>query len=372
MLMPTHLKLNAVLSTLDAPEAIGRAPLGAPGARMVSSPIYIRRWPEVQNLLKGMDQCVKWVWAMVRRMFERIAKLFGLRVSVPEQAPGANEPAAQFQAPATDADREQVAQNVADASAQAAREVDEFLRQLLDSPPDRERLKDDGAAAFAAHALQVLGSQLQPLKEKEQRLSAAFTAEVDRLASEMGGVAPQQVLIQAMKNHSSGLYAQLAPLWGQLQEHRQHMQLVRSRFCEVCILAVRKPDGIVQPEVDEVVQSAIVAYADLEMQKRIAEGVKAPSLQTAMDAADAEPQASQDPVHQAAKEAFGGATAAARAASDESAQDEPSAARPAAPRPASVDSLMARFRSAGVAQDDAPSAASNDENDGDARQRPAA
>lgn len=173
MLKPTHLKLNAVLFTPEAPEAIGRALLGAPGTRPVSSPIFFRRWPAMQDLLKGLPQCMMWIWEMVRRIVERVAKLFGLRVNTPEDAPAANEPAAPFQAQASDAAREQVSQNVADASGLAAHEVDEFLRQLLESPPDRERLKDDGAAAFAAHALQVLGSRLQPLKAVEQRLSSA-------------------------------------------------------------------------------------------------------------------------------------------------------------------------------------------------------
>jgi len=333
---PKHLKLNAVLSSLGGTDT-GAGSFRA-GPRSISAPVYVKRWPGVQDLLKGAGQSLNWIWALVRRIVERVARLFGVKARIPGDPPGAMEPAVELHDDAaTSLDEPRVAQNLADASAEAARQTDEFLRELLAAAPDRERLKDGGAPAFLSAVLQALGTRLAALREQESAAAAKFKAAVDQVAQDLG-VDPLQVLRLAQSERGNPAIAPLAPLWAELRVARDQIQKVRGSFCDYCVLALRRPDGVEQDAVEQVARAAAARWADADMMERIRTGVAAPALESGLaDVAEetSAPVTTSDPVEAAAAEAF----------ADEAAPNEPAGVR-------GVSSLMDRFRKMGAVDDE--------------------
>jgi len=353
-MFPKHLKLNAVLSGLDSPTAIGR---DSPHSRPIGVPVFLKKWPSVHDLLKGAGNSLSWIWSLVSRIVQRVARLFGVKASVPQSPPREFEPGAELHADAVAGEAPHVAQNLADAADTAATEVDAFLRELLDSAPAREQLKDGGAPAFLASALRALGSRLEVLRTQEQDAAQAFRTAVDETAHDLG-VEPLHVLRLAQSDRASGAFAQLAPLWQHLQDVRGQVRNVSEAFCGYCIVAMRSPDGTDQAAVDEVARAAAARWADASMMERIRIGVAAPALPNGLAAAESTEDAAADDVEKAASAAFQGQPSLAAA------EDAPRAAGGGA-RPASggtFEDMMRRFQSRGL-MDDPP---------GDASHRPTA
>lgn len=327
---PSHLKLNSIAGALAEPEAIGRtASSRQRPAGTIGVPVFLKRWPQVRDVLGGFGVPFVWAWQMVRRLLQRIAALFGVKINAPLEPPGTREPAAEFVA-ADGGDEVATARNLADASSVAASKADDLLRRLLESMPDREALKDAAAPAMLAGVLGELGPRLQQMRIKEQQLLQAWNQALEQQAAQHG-LDPLHVLRAAQAGRLEGPLTQLAPLWEEVQTHRALLKQTRDRFADYCILALREPDlGIEQEAVEAVVQRNLELWGDEQIRERVRAGVAAPSLDSAL-VIDAETRIVEDEPDAAAE---GGAAAKPGGGEDRFGQ------------------MMGRFKKMGAVEDD--------------------
>ena len=318
MTYPKHLKLHALSSALDAGGAAGT---GSAQLQPVSAPVFLKNWPKTTGLLDAAQQPFKWIWAMVRSIILRIARLFGVRADVPQEPPREMEAAATLSATAAPGQEAEAARKVADASALAAAQSNAFLEQVQQSLPDADRLKGIGASEFLSDVLTNLGTRMLVLGREVEAARQELLAQAAPVAAELG-LDVNALLQQLEAGAAGGATAAVQPLWHDLVAKRAELTQLRATFCSYCIAALRGPAGPEQAAVNEVAQKSMATWADDAMRDRISQGVSAPSEDGAVDLAG-----------------FG------EAASHQAPQSSPAAAtQPAGGSAAAFSALMKRLR----------------------------
>lgn len=320
---PKHLKRQAVLGSLDASEAagVGRA------MHSIHAPLFLKSWPKVYRAFYGASRPLNWIWALVRAIVQRVARLFGANVQLPETPPEPAQPAASLSNEAMPGHEQAAARNVADACAEAAAQSNAFLEELLASWPNRDRLKDVAGSAFLSNVLTGLGTRLELLREQHAAAQQQLYAAAQPIAGELR-VDVTKVLLLAQQHPEGGTMAVIGPLWQAYAATESELRRVGESFCNYCIVALRDQDGVDQEAVNEVAQQAIEKWADEAMRQRIRSAVAAPALGNHLGVAD---------VPEAAEPA---ASRRATGAADE-------------PKSGGFASLMERLRKNGVMEEDA-------------------
>lgn len=147
-------------------------------------------WAEVGQALKTGGQVVRhrsaefadFIYRMLRALFVRIARLFGVSVATPGE--GSSVPQAESAAFAG-----QNGEKVADAGVAAASElgrVSDAVKDLLGRDLDADQLSGDGAQAYARLVLGRMCSAINDLQDRAQRLDGQLAAHAAQMARELG------------------------------------------------------------------------------------------------------------------------------------------------------------------------------------------
>jgi len=211
------------------------------------------------------------IWRMVRALIAKVARVFGVEMNIPNEAP-ADQAALDAAAASFEGEESAVNGAVSEAEAALARQVE----QIRAEPVNAMALVDAHGPTFLAFKLQDIGETIGKTEEWIQNKALALDAAVSEFAQkyDMSTGAAVHILKSESVSRSekeSRFPPEAMAILDELEVLEGNLVALQMRFCTYASLALRLSCEQGKPELQQASDALASRFANESMRKSIAE-----------------------------------------------------------------------------------------------------